>query len=559
MTTRTIWGLLICLVLAAPAAGDVVMMKDGTIQRGETTVQGNKLMIKKGLATVSVDMDQVEKIIKSSAAPEVKPTPATSAPAVSLETARPTGPDSYTRPESHVFLEMRQLATMQAGQASYEISQRIKAWQEKAHDNQRRVGPRWLSPKDCERQRDEFKEKLAKTSDLIAKIRRAGSTTSAGRAEQAKLRRGLSDYFRQAAAVWPDQLMAEFLEGLAYLETQNSALALQSFKQCAAIAPRVAAFRQGQAIALGLRDERLEALAAALEALQLQPDSKDALDLVNETMMSTPGKLMLEPGYVLAKSVVEQYEAPPKTSLVKTGINWMMPGRPWVSRESVLPTPPYDRLAFRQAVGIPIGPNSLLVDHAAMKDALEVFVALDGKTLVPCHPLPGGSGITPKGKEPPPVDLIVVEDLTFTPLNTEAGPAAGGGKGVQVTGATVGLFEEMGSELRPLAGTLEAGAGEGQAKLSVRLAAGEVTSPVISKDGRLIGFLDGRTNAMADGGGPEKFVPVAVADTLIKRGARPGTSSGGYARVKRKAVAKPAPGQFFLMYITAADGLPGKK
>jgi hypothetical protein len=123
----------------------------------------------------------------------------------------------------------------------------------------------------------------------------------------------------------------------------------------------------------------------------------------------------------------------------------------------------------------------------------------------------------------------------------------------------VGLFEEMGSELRPLAGTLDAGAAEGEARMSVRLAPGEVTSPVITKDGRLIGFLDGRTDAMADGGGPDRFVPVSAADNLIKRAARPLGASGGYARVKRKAVAKPAPGQFFLVYITAADGLPPKR
>jgi hypothetical protein len=207
-------------------------------------------------------------------------------------------------------------------------------------------------------------------------------------------------------------------------------------------------------------------------------------------------------------------------------------------------------------VGIPVGPNALLVDHSAMKDALEVFVALDSKTVVPAHILPGGSGAGVKGKEPPPVDLIAVEDLTFTPLQVEAGAPA---KGVQVTGATTGLFEEMGSELRPLGGTLDAGSGEGEAKLTVRLAAGEVTAPVISKDGHLMGFLDGRTDAMADGGGADRFVPVLAADNLIKRASRPLGSSGGYARVKRKAVAKPAPGQFFLVYITAADGLPIKR
>jgi hypothetical protein len=560
MAPRGLWKLLICLALAAPAAGDAVMMKDGTVHRGEVTQQGGKVMIKQGLGVIAVDAKDVDKIIKSAApAAEVAPAPTpTSAPTVSLDTARPTGPEAYTRPESHVFLEMREMASLGAGAASFDAGQKVKTWQTKVHDSERRVGQRWMSPKDCERQRDEYKEKLAKTNVLMTKIRQAGSTTSAGKAEQAKLRRSLSEEFRQAARVWPDTLMSDLLEALAYLEGQNNAMALQGFRLCSTTAPRVAAFRQGMAIALGLREQRMEALTAAMDVLQLQPDSRDAFDLASDTLMSTPGKLMLEPGYVLAKSIIDQYDAPPKTANVRTGINWMMPGRAWMSRENMLPTPPYDRLAFRQAVGIPVGPNALLVDHSALKDALEVFIALDSKTLVPAHVVPGGASGTVKGKAPPPVDLIAVEDLTFTPLEVEAG-AAGGGKGVQVTGATVGVFEEMGSELRPLSGTLEAGVGEGEAKLTVRLSPGEVTAPVISKDGHLVGFLEGRTDAMADGGGPEKFVPVAAADNLIKRASRPLGFSGGYARVKRKAVAKPAPGQFFLVYITAADGLPAKK
>jgi hypothetical protein len=559
MTPRGLWKLLICLALAAPAAGDAVMMKDGAVYRGEVTQQGGKVMIKQGLATIAVDAKDVDKIIKSAAGAEVAPPP-TSVPTVSLDMARPTGPEAYIRPESHVFLEMREQAALGAGAANFAAGEKIKTWQAKVHDSERRVGARWMSPKDCEHQRDEFKDKLAKASGLASKIRQTGSASSGGKADQAKLRRSLSEEFRLAARLWPDPLLSDFLEALAYLEGQNTAEALRGFRACAVTAPRVAAFRQGQAIALGLRDERMDALAAALEALQLQPDSRDAFDLANETLMTTPGKFTLEPACVLAKSIVDQYDPPAKGSVIaRTGISWLMPGRAWVSRENLLPTPPYERLTFRQAVGIPAGPNALLVDRSAMKDALEVFVAVDAKTLVPAHIVPGGSNVAVKGKEPPPVDLIAVEDLTFTPLEEVEEGAAGGGKGVQVTGASVGIFEEMGSELRPLAGTLDAGAGEGDAKLTARLAPGEVTAPVITKDGHLMGFLEGRTDAMADGGGPDRFIPVSLADDLIKRAARPLGSSGGYARVKRKVVAKPAPGQFFLVYITAADGLPGRK
>ncbi len=546
---KTALVLYVCAALAVPCAGDIVYMNNGKAHRGEVTRDGDRVLIKKALATIAVDIKDVHKIIKSDKPADShvdRPIGAT----LTLRTP-PTGPDRYTRPGPHVFLAMRQLAGSPSGTSAYELRQQIKKWQIRVHDRERKFMNRWVSPRDMERAREEFSVRLGKTRELLSKIRRAGSATAGGRAAQGRYRRSLAVLFREAAQVWPDLLMRDFLMAVSHLEGLNYNGALQTFNGCIAAAPRVAAFRQGKALALAGKNRKIEALAACLEVLHLQPNSRDAYDMVKQAMTDTPGELMTDPTYVLAKEIMGLYEEPRSKTYSYGGTSWLMPGRAWKAREFTLPTPPYDRLVFRQAVGVPVGKNALLVDKGALADALETFVAIKPGVVVPAKVQRTSTwGVK---KEPAPLVLVIVEDFEFTPLKADA--AAQVSKKQMLTVYGLGVYEEMGSEVRQISAFVEDVGPDGTLSLSPKLAPGETVGPAVTKDGQLVGFLDGKTNAMVDGGGPDRFIPVAEVANLVKQAGRTRSSFGGYSRVKRKIVPKPAEGRFFVVYITGAEGV----
>ena len=555
-------GLWVCLLVAGAAAGDVVFLKNGKSHRGQVTREGNKVLIRTALATIAVDAKDVEKIIKSDE-PSEPVVESSAAPTVTLDTRSPE--DRYVRPESHAFAAMRQLAAT-GGFGGENLREQINTWRAKAHDSERKVRGKWYSIKDIELAREEFAAQLKRARPVQSQILRAGATTAAGRTEQARLRRTLAPFLRQAALAWPDDLISEFLLGVAQLESLNHIGAQQIFKRLAAAAPRVGAFRQGQALALAGREMPLEALSACLEALQLQPDSREAMQLVSEAIESTPGKLMAETTYVTAKAIMELYDASAKKRYAMHGTNWLMPGRTWMGREFTLPTPPCDRLTFRQAVGVPVGANALLVDRTALSKAAEVFVAIAPGIVVPGRSQSsgggGGSGMLSAGgpsarkKDAPPVELVYVDDFTFTPLPAADPKAA---KGQTVTAYGLGIYEEMGSDLRTFEAVVEADAKSGQITLSQKLLAGEVSAPVVTKTGQLLGFLQGKTDVAADGGGGDRFVGVEEMSHLVKRAGRSSTGGfGSYSRVKRKITPKPAAGRHFVVFTTATEG-PVKK
>ena len=538
----------LCLAFWVPAVGDTVVMKDGKVHRGQVTRDGDRVLIRKALATIAVDGKDVERILRS-AAPTSAPVDRPIAPTLTLDTAR-SGPDQFIHPESHVFLTLRQLAGTPAGTAAYELREQAKAWRVKVHDRQRKFIGRWIPPEDMARAREEFAARLSGARTVQTKIRRAGSTTAAGRAAQARLRRGLGAQFRQAAKVWPDVLMKDFLTGIAHLEGLNYNGALQMFERCIAAAPRVPAFRQGKVLALAGRNEKLPALGAALELLGLMPDSRETYNLVRKTMDDVPGTRMTDPTFELAKQILLTYEEPAAKTYSRPGTTWLMPGRPWVAREYTLPTPPYDRLVFRQAVGVPVGKNALLVDKGALRGALEAYVAIRGDVIVPAK-IQRTSTWGSKRKVAP-LDMVMVRDFNFTPLKADGGARVS--KGQVLTAYGLSLYEEMGSEVRQISTVVEGLGADGAVSLSQKLSAGEGVGPVVTKDGQLVGFLDAKTDPMVDGGGPDAFIPVAHVATLVKQAGRTRSSFGGYSRVKRTVTPKPAPGRFFLVFITAAEG-----
>ncbi len=555
---RTMPKIAICilagLAMAASAQADTVYMKDGKVYQGAVTREGGKVYIKATMSgvpvTLTVEASDVERIRES--APSTRPAgPVESAPAASLDTGR-TLEDAITRPEAMVFLAMRELFGMSPGLGSYEARQNIKTFQAKAHDGDRKAGGKWYAPKDIDRAKQQYLEFIKGSRDAMSELRRAESGSPTARTEVPRRCRELALFYRKAAAAWPDNLLGEFLMGAAQIEGIDYIAAQNTFQRCIAAAPRVAAFHQGKALALAGRNQPVASLASAVDAIELQPDSQDALAFLKQSLDATPGNLMAEPTCILAKAIMDRYEAPSqRSSSYRRGIAWLMPGRSVTASEHSLPSLPMDRLEFRQAVGVPVGKNALLADSAALDGALEAFVVIDGKTIVPAQVV-RTSTYSSRGKAALPVTVLSVRDVEFTPLPADGKEKPGKNRAVSFYG--LAFFEQMGSTIRPVDATVRAADPNGAAALSAQLLPGEGAAPVISKVGALLGFLAGRTDPSAEDGGPDRFVHVEDMSALIKRAQQPsGSGYSSFSRNKRQAAPRPAPGQYFTIFVTAAE------
>ena len=541
------------LALAASAQGDTVYMKDGKVYQGEVTRNDGKVYVKATMGgvpvTITLDADDVERIQESKSA--TRPAgQTTSAPAISLDTGR-TLEDGITRPEAMVFLAMQKLAVMPPGMGTYEAQQNVKTFQAKAHDGERKAGGKWYSPKDVIRAKEKYQEIIKDSRNAMNELRRAESGPPSARTEVPRYRRELALFYRKAAAAWPGDLLSVFLTGAAQLEGLDFIAAQHTFERCIAAAPRVAAFHQGKALALAGRNQPVAGLASAVDAIELQPDSQDALAFLKQSLDATPGNLMSEPTCVLAKAVMDRYEAPnQKSGGSRRGISWLLPGRSVTASEHSLPSLPMDRLEFRQTVGVPVGKHALLADSAALDGAMEAFVVIDGKTTVPAQVV-RTSTYGSSSKVALPVAVVYVRDVELTPLPADGKEKAGKDQAVSFYG--LAFLEQMGSKIRPVDAFVRGVDPNGAAVLSAQLIPGEGAGPVISKSGALLGFLAGRTDPTAEGGGPDRFVPVDAMSALIKRAQQPAGAGYGYSRNKRQVAPKPAPGQYFTVFVTAAE------
>jgi len=540
------------LAMAASVQADTVYMKDGKVYQGQATREGGKVHIKTTMGavpvTITVDAADVERIHESQ--PATTPAAPTSTPAVSLDTGRKLE-DAITRPEAMVFLAMQKLVLTPA-MAGFEARKNVETFQAKAHDGERKADGKWYSPKDIIRAKERYQEFIKDSRDAMNELRRAETGPPSARDEVPRRCREVSLFYRKAAAVWPNDLLGEFLMGAAQIEGLNFIAAQHTFQKCIAAAPRVAAFHQGKAMALAGRNQPVAGLASAIDAIELQPDSPDALAFLKQSLDATPGNLMADPTCVLAKAILDRYETPGRTSSgYRRGTTWLLPGRSVTASEHSLPSLPMDRLEFRQAVGVPVGKHALLADSAALDGALEAFVVIDGKTIVPAQVVRTYT-FGSSSKTALPVVLVNVRDVEFKPLPADGKEKPGKDQAVSFYGLS--FFEQMGSKIRPVDTIVRGADPNGAMALSVQLLPGEGAGPVISKSGALLGFLAGRTDPTVDGGGPDRFVPVQALATLIKRAQQSsGTGYSSYSRTKRQAAPKLATGQYFTVLVTAAE------
>jgi hypothetical protein len=541
---------LLCAAATAPAVGDVVLMNSGKVYHGQVSRKGDKVLIKTSMATIAVNAADVRRIIRT--APTTQPEAPT--PEVPTPVARLPGED-LARPECFAFLTIRQLEATPGGMASFQLRQRLKSWRVKVHDRERKVGSRWLTPKDVAKCRQDFLDLVKKTSSTVRDIRRTSTTSPEGRAKRVRYKRALSRQLRSAASAWADPLLRDFLVAAAYLEGLYYKQAMAQFQRCRKATPRIAAFRQGEGLALAGMDRKLEALSPYMEVLRLRPDSRDALDLLLRGLRETPGDQMDKPAYLAARDMLDSYERPSGRSYTRSGTSWLMPGRPWVARENTIPTPPCDRLVFRRGVGVPVSKQALLVDRQTVHEALEVFVRIDAQTLIPA----AARRVSTFGRKTPPLPLalVTVRDCEFQSLG--AGGEAKFAKGLSVMSYGLPLYQEMGSQIRPIPAKIAKVDPNGVAALSENLVAGEAAGPILTKDGVLAGFLVGKTDPMVDGAGPNRVIPLSRLDELIKRASRGYSSYTGYRRVKRKIEPKAVTGRFFVVLAVAAEAPPKRR
>ncbi|HDZ19879.1 hypothetical protein LCGC14_0315560 [marine sediment metagenome] len=564
------WFVLIA-ILAGTLTADIVYTKDGRKIQGAVSHEADTVIIKTDDGVVVIPADQVVHIavetvdepVDEPAETTPKPPPPPPAPpegdAAAAAAAKRFSQDKATRPESIVFMLMRRLAATPRGGDVSELRRRVKIWQAKAHDRERRIGGKWLRPGDVTIRRQKFYKEMETLTELsrdLAAVKDKHTDTDKDRKKaekkRARLRSQIATAMRKTAETWPDEEIRNFLRGIAYYQVKNYASAAKAFERARKSNPLVAAYHQGEGLALVMVEGReLDGVAALVKELHLRRDKPEVARRLSEALKKVPGSKTHENVFKDARALVNSYPdnwlRAPRRSRRMT---WQMPGRAgWPSRDNKLPEPPYDRLVVRQAIGIPVDESVLLVDREVVEDALEVFVQIDAETLVPAQV--GKSRRQPPRGQTRKLALVTVGDHTFTPVAISADAVFKAGDAVKAFG--LGVFPEMGTTVRPLETDLT----EVRGKLvpRTRLVAGESASAVLTDDRRLVGVLAGRTDAAAKRGGRGNFIPLKALKTLLSKRSDARYRSSFGARARREVTPTPAPGTHFVVLAVFGEKL----
>ncbi|MCY2931005.1 MAG: hypothetical protein NTV86_16255 [Planctomycetota bacterium] len=540
------------LMAAGLARADVVYLRGGQMLQGQTSREGDVLLVRSESGVTKVPLADVIHIVPSEepATSLDSPLSASSKPSaatrpagadldeplappsvpVSVEGAvNPAAPerafsaDRASMADVQVFAWERVMSRMNAGAESYYLRQEMDRARSTAHERKRRAGANWLAPKDFVARRAAYAKKLAEAETTI---------THALRLERGKTEKEITQYrdgmtagnkkLQEAADLWGDPFLRRYLLGLAMLWGGEADKAETYLASLTKEYPLVAGYQQAHGMALAEQKRGLAALGAYTELMRLRSaasgsDKQTIVDLVEKAMRLVPGYKVKSPAYQTALDLVEKLKAQ-KGSVGffgvsptrKTDVTLLMPdpkGRSWQLRSPVLPLPPYDRLLFRQAVGVPIGPDLMLVDAKAAADAMEVYVQIDSRTVAPAQ-LERVRSAEPGA---PDLALVRVKGYAFSPLQ-QADPADLTPNTSVVAFAT-DYYSEMGNRIRVVPGKVvppPAGKAAGPVQFTMGLLAGEGTAPVLVGEDSLVGFLSGRIDTPADHCGLSKLIPTAA-------------------------------------------------
>jgi hypothetical protein len=178
--------------------------------------------------------------------------------------------------------------------------------------------------------------------------------------------------------------------------------------------------------------------------------------------------------------------------------------------------PEYDRLVFRQAVGVPVAEHAILVDREALAEAVEVFIEIDGLVVPTEQQRSYYTRRRDDGEAP--LTLLHVPACSFqAPVTGESVPRKPG-EAVQALWANV--YAELGGDIRRSTGTirsLDDNDANAVRSVDVEIVPGSSAAAIVDAQGRLIGFHTGRTDALADKGGSTRFHPLARFSEMLER------------------------------------------
>ena len=586
MTGRSFVVLLVVAALACLAGGDIVYTRDGDKHEGVVRREGETVFVETADGEVAISADEVLYISTTAPTdgpdgdgdgsqpvdwsglvddepagpPPPPPTSASSVTGRSVPPAQTFSAEEAARPESIVFMLMRQAAgTPRPGR---EILTEIERWQAAAHDRKRRALGQWLTPRDFALRRERFKELLIEARRTVERLRDVAGDDQDAIDARTALRTTLNGNLIQAANVWPDGAIGMFLAGIAHYQTGLYDKAIRAFELCRNGRPIVSAYEQGYGLALMRSGRKLDALAACLARLRLDPENRQALMHVYVANDSVPGDLAVLSDLVAqATELMAQY--PDSAYDDELEDEWHKPGkRAWSTRTSTLPVPPYDRLEYRQGVAVPVGMRTLLVDKEVVRDAVATFILLDNGTVVPA---------SVSIDESSHVSLAVVStsEATFQPVGVSEDVQFRPGSDVAAYG--LGIFTEMGTAPRHILGKITSApappaeededaeadedteAVEVALEVNTQLAAGEAASPVLTGDKWLVGFLVGRTNFRLDNGGEHELIPLADIAEIVKKAGR--SSRGTTSKLKRQFEPIATEAATFVVYCISSETL----
>jgi len=537
---RFMLGAIVCCLVTATAAGDIIWLQNGKKYEGKVTRKGGTVVIEMRFGTIEVRETDVLRIVKA----EITTKPKTSdAPKYGPE-QRPFDASKAVIPESVVFYFMRKIAASQTGLGESEDRHQVRRWRDAAHDRVRKVAGQWLGPKEFTSRRETFDRILKEAVEIMRQRYRIRGTSRADLLKKESLTLSAVVKMKSAAMHWPDPLLKKFLTGVAHYEGRAWPHALRAFEECVKQAPLVPAFHQGHGLALLKLNRTEEALPSFIKALQLAPDSKDALQLLRDGMKAVPGTRTHSPEFEQAKEMVSEYKSSRKSSSPYgyKGVRWILPGKYSKARDNTLPVPEYHRLVFHQGVGVAIGKHALLVDTKTVANAAAIIVEIDGKYVTGKYKK---SVLYWRGKGDPPVSLVTVSDYSFSPVSVDVdakfSPKAA------MTAHAMNFWAEMGDEIHVTRGPLKGYKKDITQIDPVKIRPGDSTAPVLTADKRLVGFRAAKTDVREVEGGPDKLWTLAQLERMIDRGVRikPATM---FWVTKRTIVVKPAKGNLFKVH-----------
>jgi hypothetical protein len=415
-------------------------------------------------------------------------------------------PTQAQRPEEIVFHFLRSKIPGVRGFSVEGLDSRIEFWQKAVKDRKRKAGLQWVGPEEIRRLRkasQDAQEQARETYQKVRKIR------SGGRRNDGPTRLQMAPVYEDllgSARAWPDPTLRNLMLGIVYLRQGSNESAIRVFQDVLKTSPPMAAGLQGFALAHIQKGTPVEALPSLLELYRMKSESQDVRDLLLEGARAVSGEQRKHPDYLAAKEVlnnhgvrVTQGEDVRRRPRRRQRETWLLPGREEKVYDYELPVPVYDRLDFVQAVAVPLGPNTLLVDGSYLADALEVYVRIDSQTLVPAR--------ISRSRDEKALDelnlvSLQVDAATFEPLKTD--PEAGKiEQGETLAFVALPMFQSMGNIPRVVPFRAKRDA-KGQL-LVPELLPGEAAAPVLTPSGKLAGFLSGRIDPMAALGGPHRF------------------------------------------------------